>query len=114
MNPSSDTGGIMPGHRVRALLMAPVSKEREMLARFLSAWNFEPVPAASADQARTVGPAQDVSIAVIADQDGGPETMALVRALREATPGIETILITENEEFVLFAKSFHVQRFSMG
>ena len=109
MNPLSDMGGVMLGHRTRVLLMDPLSKEREMMARFLAAWNFEAVPAANAAQARMFGAGHNISIALLADAGGEPETMALIRSLREATPEMETILITEND-----SASFATEAFRAG
>jgi DNA-binding NtrC family response regulator len=91
------SGSGMREQRIRVLVVDPVVKERETMGRFLAAWNFDPVAAASAEEARKFVTGDDISIAVVADPVVGSETIALVRALRECRPGVETILLTEND-----------------
>ena len=83
--------------RIRVLVVEPVEKEREMIGRFLAAWNFEPVAARNAQEARGAVNGLGVSIAIISHPQRGRGGLELVRQLRQSDPGLETILLAQDD-----------------
>jgi len=69
--------------RTGVLVVDAMEKDREVMSRFLSSWDFEPVEASNAREALEITSRQAVSIAVISDPGRGTQGMELVRALRD-------------------------------
>ena len=84
--------------RIRVLIVESREKDREMMGRFLTAWNFEPVAAKNAKEAFAAANEQEVSIAIISSHsERGGEGIELVRQLRQNNPGLESILLGAND-----------------
>jgi DNA-binding NtrC family response regulator len=93
---SRAAGGFLE-QRVRVLVVDQLAKDREVMGRFLTAWNFEPLTAATAGEALQLAGAQRATIAIIAEPVAGMPGMELVHALRRSESGVETILLAEDE-----------------
>ncbi len=78
--------------RIRVLIVSSSREEAETLCRFLRAWDFEPVQAASAEDAAAVARERGVTIAIVAVEGRNRRSLKLVRAMREAS-AVETILL---------------------
>jgi DNA-binding NtrC family response regulator len=83
--------------RIRVLTMDPAEKDQQTMARFLAAWNFDPVAVSNPEEAIDLVKEEAISIAVISHSEGGREDLELVRDLRRAHPGLETILLAADD-----------------
>ena len=92
--------------RTGVLVVDAMEKDREVMSRFLSSWDFEPVEASNAREALEITSRQAVSIAVISDPGRGTQGMELVRALRQARPGLETILLAADPSATYATEAF--------
>ncbi|MBI4480799.1 MAG: sigma-54-dependent Fis family transcriptional regulator [Acidobacteria bacterium] len=92
--------------RTCVLLVDAMEKDREVMGRFLSSWKFEPVEASNAREALEIASRQAVSIALISDPGRGTAGMELVRELRQARPGLETILLAADPSATYATEAF--------
>jgi DNA-binding NtrC family response regulator len=97
MNGLNSSKGSGKDQRIRVLVLDRVEKDREMMGRFLAAWNFEPLAARNLKEAREAVNERGVSIALISHPVRGGESLEMVRELRQADPGLETILLAAED-----------------
>jgi DNA-binding NtrC family response regulator len=101
---------LMKSKPIKVLVVECREQDRETTGRFLSAWNFEPLPAASGAEAVAAAQQSAPAIAVIADRRGTATGIDLARELRRRRPALETILLSENGE----SSEYHTEAFRAG
>ena len=103
---SSSAGNGMKQERIYVLVVDQEANQRELMARLLEAWDFEVLPVSSSAEALNLARRQGASIAVVTTPGGGRDGIELLRALRAACPGLETVLLSGDGSAPLAEEAF--------